>query len=81
MKRAYPALCLQDGASGPSLAALVTRYEGNGFRMFDATDSWALMRNGVFEAYIRPTDVMRVSWEATVIQLEAIERAGEAKHG
>lgn len=70
MKRAYPALCLQDGASGLSRAALVAHYEALGFKMFDAAEPWALMRRGVFEAYIRPADALRVTWEATVVQLE-----------
>jgi hypothetical protein len=51
-------------------ANLIEHYESKGFRMFDATESWALMRKGVFEAFIRPSDAMRVTWEATVVQLE-----------
>jgi hypothetical protein len=71
VKRAYPALCLRDGAAGGSMAELVGHYKALGFRMFDAADSWALMRMGVFEAFIRPADAMRVTWKATVVQLEA----------
>lgn len=70
MKRAYPALCLRDGATGQSRADLVALFEAKGFRMFDATTTWALMRKGVFEAYIRPADAMRLCWQASVVQLE-----------
>jgi hypothetical protein len=68
-RRAYPALCLRDGAEALSREELFAKYAAQGFLLFDSAPDWALMRRGVFEALIRKKDSFGVVWTASVIQL------------
>lgn len=70
MKRAYPAFCPGQEWVGNSLDAGFKHYEAAGFSWFDGDENWATFRRGVFEAYVRPADVIRMNWIGSVIQLE-----------
>ena len=70
MRASYPAMCLSECSSGQSRGELVDNYKAKGFGMFDDADQWALMRKGVYEAYIRRSSKTLLTWVATVVQLQ-----------
>ncbi len=69
MKAAYPAYCPGQDCPVTSRNAAEAFYAEKGFRVFDRTDDWTLMRVGALEAYVRPANKMRVGWVGSVIQL------------
>ena len=69
IRRAYPALCLRDGMQGLTRAEVEAHYASKGFKVVDSESDWTLMRNGVLEAYIRPSNAVRVGWTGSVVQL------------
>ena len=69
-------MCRSECSDGESRAELVDRYMAKGFAIFDDAEQWALMRKGVYEAYIRRSPSPRATWVATVVQLQpGIEEA------